>query len=310
MMIVDAHIHLWDKVDGDIGEPVRGLKNGIVKIGNQEMLGMPPYLLDSRCPYEVFISIMNAAGVDAAVVTQEYLDGNQNAYLAEVQEKCPDRFFVHGLLEFRQPDLIADEFHEIIQKYGFKGIKMPASYLAKADPRILLTDRRLMTVFEQMEERQMILSCDLDYGGSQVKEIREVARAFPQLTISIGHFAMANREGWREQLGLAKESNVYVESGGITWLFRNDGPPFPGAQEAFREAVDLVGAEKLMWGSDFPRTLIDFTYEQTLDFLLDGCRFITDNQKTSILGGTAAKLFGFSKPSKMRQRIKKITELG
>ena len=307
-MIIDAHIHLWDRVEGDIGEPVRARCNGVVTICGQEVLGMPPYLLDGRCPYEIFLSVMDAAGVDAAVVTQEYLDGTQNAYLANVQKKCPDRFFVHGLLEFRRPERLADEFRNVTRKYGFKGIKLPASYLANSEPRIFLTDPRLMSVFEQMEERQMILSVDLDRGESQVEEMREVARAFPELIIVVGHFAMANREGWLKQLSLAEEPNVYIESGGITWLYRDENPPFPGAQEAFREAVNCVGAEKLMWGSDFPRTMVDFTYEQTLDFLLRGCTFLSDNQKAAILGETAVRLFGFNKLPETRKRIKKITE--
>ena len=310
MVIIDTHMHLWDKIKGDVGYPVRSAGNGLVTVGSQKMLGMSPYLLDGRCPYEIALSVMNAAGVDAAVVTQEYLDGNQNAYLAEVQKKCPERFFIHGLLDFFRPDELLNEFKEVIRKYGFKGIKVPAMNLPKAKPRIFLTDQRLMSVFEQMEKRRMILSIDLDYGDSQVKEMHEVARSFPRLTITIGHFAMANRKDWLKQLSLAEEPNIYVESGGITWLFRDDGPPFPGAQEAFRKAVDLVGAGKLMWGSDHPRTMVDFTYEQTLDFLLHGCPFFTDDQKKVILGETAMKIYGFKWPLEERRRIKKITEMG
>ncbi len=308
-MIIDAHLHLWNKVDGNIGEPVHTLGNGIISIGESTIVGMPPLLLDGRCPFEAAVAVMDAAGVSAAVVTQEYLDGNQNDYLAEVKKLCSDRFFVHGLLEFRQPDSLEEQLSSVTERYGFKGIKLPAGYLSQADPRIYLTDKRLMCVFEKMERRGMILSVDLDYGETQVDEMREVARAFPHLIITLGHFAMAGRKGWHKQLSLGEEQNVYIESGGITWLFRHEGPPFPGAQEAFREAVKRVGAHKLMWGSDFPRTQIDFTYEQTLDFLLDGCGFLNDNKRADILGGTATRVFGFKKPSKIRQRLTKYTEL-
>ena len=65
-----------------------------------------------------------------------------------------------------------------------------------------------MDVFEQVAERRMILSVDLDYGESQVDEMRAVARAFPQSTITLGHFAMAGRKGWLKQLALAEEPNV------------------------------------------------------------------------------------------------------
>ncbi len=311
-MIVDAHIHLWDMVAGDEGsddKPVRALRNGVISIGDTKMLGMPPYFLDGRCTYEMALAVMDSAGVDAAVVTQEYHDGNQNSYLAEARDKCPDRFFVEGLLEFRNPDNLATEFRNLNRKYGFKGIKLPAGYLVYTTPRIFLIDKRLMNVFEQMENLRLILTVELDFGEIQVKELREVARTFPKLIIILRHFGMAGRDGWLEQLSLAEEPNVYIESGGITWLFRKEDPPFRGAQEAVHDAVKRVGAGKIMWGSDFPRAQIDFTYEQSLDFLLDGCDFLTDIQRTAILGGNAAGVFGFKKPSVSRKRFMKYTEL-
>ena len=44
------------------------------------------------------------------------------------------------------------EFGDVMQKYGFRGIKVPAMNLPKAEPRIYLTDRRIMEVFEKMEK--------------------------------------------------------------------------------------------------------------------------------------------------------------
>jgi len=310
MMIIDAHMHLWDRIEGNLGQPVRSIGNGLITIGDRKMLGMPPYLLDGRCPYEIALAVMNAAGVYAAVITQEYLDGNQNAYLAEVQKKCPERFFIHGLLDFCQPERLSDEFEEVIRKYAFRGIKVPAMNLPKAEPRIYLNEPNLMAVFERMEKLGMILSIDLDYGDSQVEEMRDVARSFPALTITVGHFAAVNRKDWLKQLRLAEEPNIYIESGGLTWLYRHEDPPFLVAQEAFRGAAEHVGVGKLMWGSDHPRTMVDFTYEQTLDFLLHGCTFFSDSEKAAILGGTALRIYGFSKPSEEYRRFMKITEIG
>ena len=54
---------------------------------------------------------------------------------------------------------------------------------------------------------------------------------------------------------------------------------------------------------------MDFTYEQMLDFLINGCDYLQDDQLSAILGGTAEKLFDFSVPAKEMKRIQKITEL-
>ena len=53
-----------------------------------------PFMTDGVNSAEVFLSNMDYAQVSAAVVTQEFIDGFQNDYLAEVAARYPDRFFV------------------------------------------------------------------------------------------------------------------------------------------------------------------------------------------------------------------------
>ena len=47
-----------------------------------------------------------------------------------------------------------------------------------------------------------------------------------------------------------------------------------------------------MWGSDWPRTMVDFTYRQSLDFIRDDDS-IDDNDKQAFLGKNAERLYGF-----------------
>ena len=54
----------------------------------------------------------------------------------------------------------------------------------------------------------------------------------------------------------------------ITWLFNDEFYPFHGAVKAIREAADLAGMDKLMWGSDYPRTITAITYKMSYDFIL------------------------------------------
>jgi hypothetical protein len=60
---------------------------------------VPPFIIDGRNTAEVFLSNMDYAQVSAAVVVQEFIDGLQNDYLAEVMEKYADRFFVFGMAD-------------------------------------------------------------------------------------------------------------------------------------------------------------------------------------------------------------------
>ena len=51
-------------------------------------------------------------------------------------------------------------------------------------------------------------------------------------------------------------------------MFNSEFYPFAGAVKAIKEAADLVGMDKLMWGSDYPRTITAITYKMSYDFIL------------------------------------------
>ena len=103
---------------------------------------------------------------------------------------------------------------------------------------------------------------------------------------------MVTRPGWMEQIRLARHPNVYVECGGITWLFNDEFYPFPSAVRAIREAADEVGIDKLMWGSDYPRTITAITYKMSYDFITKS-PLLTDAEKAAFLGENARRFFGF-----------------
>ncbi|MDY4040173.1 MAG: amidohydrolase family protein, partial [Prevotella sp.] len=85
---------------------------------------------------------------------------------------------------------------------------------------------------------------------------------------------------------------VYIESGGITWLFNDEFWPFPSAVKAIRQAADEVGMDKLLWGSDYPRTITAITYRMSYDFILRSS-LLTDDEKRMFLCTNAQQLFGF-----------------
>ena len=98
--------------------------------------------------------------------------------------------------------------------------------------------------------------------------MEEIIQECPRLKIAVGHFGMVTLPDWKEQIKLARHPNVMIESGGITWLFNDEFYPFKGAIKAIREAAELVGMEKLMWGSDYPRTITAITYKMSYDFVV------------------------------------------
>ena len=66
--------------------------------------------------------------------------------------------------------------------------------------------------------------------------------------------------------------------------------PFDGAVRAIREAADAVGMEKLMWGSDYPRTITAITYRMSYDFILKS-KELTQEEKSMFLGENACRFY-------------------
>lgn len=290
-IIIDAHSHLWLKQDTVVeGLPIRTLENGRSLFMGEVRQMLPPFMTDGVNSAEVFLSNMDYAQVSAAVVTQEFIDGFQNDYLAEVAARYPDRFFVCGMCEFRKPGYL-DKARQLIAR-GFQGIKIPAQRLLLQEGRVRLNCEEMMQMFHLMEQNGVLLSIDMADGATQVGELEEVIQEYPKLKVAIGHFGMVTRPQWKEQIKLACHPHVRIESGGITWLFNDEFYPFKGAVRAIREAAELVGFEKLMWGSDYPRTITAITYRMSYDFVSKSAE-LTEREKALFLGENARSFYGF-----------------
>ena len=285
--LIDAHSHLWLQQDTQVeGKPIRSLKNGRSIFLGEEVQMLPPFMVDSVNSAEVFLSNMDYAQVSAAVVVQEVIDGCQNEYLTEVQRQYPDRFLCMGMAWNKE------EAQAVIDA-GLRGIAYPGHRMTQP-----LTD--LMPVFKLMEQHDMVLSICLADNEEQIAQMEDIIAECPQLRIAIGHFGMANPpvtppwedERWRNEILLARHPNVRIETGGITWLYNSEFYPYPSAIRAFREAADLVGMDKLMWGSDYPRTITAITYRMSYDFILKSDE-LTEEEKTAFLGENARRFYEF-----------------
>ena len=132
--------------------------------------------------------------------------------------------------------------------------------------------------FRRAAAEDKFIGLDLADGDTQTASLREMIQQYPNVRMAIGHFGMVTTPGWQEQIRLARYPNVFVESGGITWLFNSEFYPYPSAVRAILEARDICGMEKLMWGSDYPRTMTAITYRMSWDFV-DKSPLLTPEEK-------------------------------
>ncbi|MBE6835108.1 MAG: amidohydrolase [Ruminococcaceae bacterium] len=277
MIIIDAHTHLWKKQDGiNNSKRVFALENGKSDFGGEIRQMMPPYMLNGENNAEMLISNMDYACVYGAVITQEVLDGNQDEYLLSVKKKYPERIKICSLYEESKP----------FNLDGFDGIKLCSCKFRERD---LL---KHFDVFKAANDRGKFVSIDLADGDEQAPALKEIATELPDLKIAIGHFGMVTRENWKEQIKLARMKNVFIESGGITWLYNYEFYPYPSAVKSILEASEICGFDKLMFGSDYPRTMVEITYKMSFDFIVK-TNEISLADKEKMLGLNAVNFYGF-----------------
>jgi L-fuconolactonase len=97
---------------------------------------------------------------------------------------------------------------------------------------------------------------------------------------------------WRENLRtLAERSNVYCKISGMateadynTWTKEDLAPYFDTVLQAF-------GAERLMFGSDWPVCLVATTYRGWFNLVRERIASLSDAEQNAILGGTAIRTY-------------------
>ncbi len=276
--MIDAHAHLWEKQQGKVnGLPVYDLGGGRSRFGAEVRQMLPPYMTDGVNSAERLLANMDFAQVAGAVITQEYIDGNQDAYLRRVRRENPLRLRVTALYEEKPLPEKLD---------GFDGIKICGGRLADPD----LT--KCAGVFARGDREDLFIAIDMADGDIQCASLREMAEQYPNLRIAVGHFGMVTVPGWQEQIRLARLPGVFIESGGITWLFNSEFYPYPSAVRAILEARDICGMEKLMWGSDYPRTMTAITYRMSWDFA-ERSPLLTGEEKQMFFRLNAEKFYRF-----------------
>lgn len=287
-MIVDCHMHLWKKATGK-----NLIQRDYGRFESKERMRqlLPVSFIDSSSTAEMALAHMDWLGIDRGVVVQEWMDGRQDGYLAELAKTHHDRFSLMGLLDGNDLAGAPDYVDRAVNELHLDGLKVTPGHF----DRVNLDDERMMKIWERCAALDVPVVIHMLGGETMVAEATRVVTALPRLTLVVAHLGLPPAEGWQKQVALGKFPNVFVDASGLTALFAYEGYPFPGAQAAIKEAFDIVGPNKIMWGSDYPRCLVDVSYKEILDLFRKECPFLSNQERAGILGETAAKVYRFGK---------------
>jgi predicted TIM-barrel fold metal-dependent hydrolase len=276
-MIVDSHLHVWDG-------SAAGLDPGPMKVG---------YSAQATASVELFMDYMDEAGVARAVFVQPWFYHWDNSYMARCVQRFPERFRGVCVLDPRGPAAAA-----ALRRWrgdGVTGIRL-RPLRAGEDPRPgpwLVADDT-WPLWEAIAETGTIV-CVL-HAGPDLERLPAALERFPSVRVVVDHLNNPDpgrgldQPAFRALLALARWPQVHVKLSGFHhWCGERypyrDGMPFVEA------AVRAFGADRCMWGSDFPHVLAGCGYVRSRHLLPREAAFLSKQELDLVMGGTAERVW-------------------
>jgi L-fuconolactonase len=271
---IDAHQHFWRPARGDYGwlTPDQGVLYR--DFGPDELA---PHLA--------------AHGIDRTVLVQAAPTDAETDFLLDLAQSTPSIAAVVGWLDMEAPDATA-RLTRRARDPRFRGIRPMIQDIADPDWMLRAT---LTPVFGALID--LGLTFDALVRPAHLPNLARLLDRHPDLEVVVDHggkpsIATRGFEPWARDIArIAAGSRAFCKLSGLVTEAGSEASVAALAPYA-AHLVACFGAERLMWGSDWPVLLLAGDYGswwQTTATLLEG---VSERERASILGGTAAEFYG------------------
>ena len=264
--VVDSHLHIWS--------------DDVQTFPRQDV----PYPGSA----ELLLEYMDEAGVDQAVIVLSMHYRYDNRILISTLKQYPDRFAGVGVIDPRGVTAAAT-LTRLVEEQGVGGGRLRGTI---EDEWFCHDDTA--PLWEQAAALNVPL-CLLAHPA-QIGQIRHMVERFPQTPVVIDHFAMipatagVRSTEFQTLLALAQFPKVYIKLSGL-YSWGGGHYPYPQAQKPLKAAFKTFGAERVLWGSDWPHILFGGGYIRCLNFVRRELPWLSATERQQILGGTARRLW-------------------
>ncbi|MEZ6041393.1 MAG: amidohydrolase family protein [Planctomycetaceae bacterium] len=275
-MIIDSHQHFWQL---DLPFEYDWLRT----LQHQKICRN--YLPEDLVPH------LTAAGVDASVFVQTQHNLDENRWALSLAQANP---FIAGIVGW--VDLASTECEDQLQEFLEDPLFVGVRHITQDEPDddfILRMD--VLQRLKVLEKHQ--IPFDLLFYTRHLKHAVSLAQLLPELPMVIDHLSKPNIEDasiadWSRDLKAAaaypnlycKLSGMITEANWNNWTVDDLRPYVFTALEAF-------GAERCMFGSDWPVCELAGTYQQVFDALNQALGEISESEREQIFGKTAASFY-------------------
>lgn len=273
--IVDAHIHFWDPA-----------------VRHHEWLGDVPALERRFTPNDVDFGSQIPDGlvfVEADCWPQESLD--EVDWVLGLAGSGPAILGIVAHVPLEWGNRAASALNQLRQREKVVGVRR----LLQHEPPALLLDPGLIQGTRMLAEHG--LTSDLCVTSDQLPIVTELVRACPETSFVLDHLGKPSAghgvlDPWRSDLReLARCPNVACKLSGLATLVpagwrHSDVRPYLVC------ALDAFGPQRCMFGSDWPVSLQNATYQAWLDSVCEATDELTSSEREGVLGEVAIRVYG------------------
>jgi len=244
-MIIDCHTHIFpDEVRRNRGKySQKDVAFGeIYRDEKAKMVGV-----------EELIHSMDEGGVDKAVAcgfpwSDSVLCATGNDYILEGMRRFPERIIGFGCIHPNDRDEALEEVERCIS-LGMRGIGELASYTPALTHYEIDSLKPICEILEKADLPLMLHSNEMvghSYQGkchTTLRSTYDFIRAFPGVQIILAH--------WGGGLFFYELMPEVAKAAERTW-YDTAASPFLYRRKIYSVAVTIVGADKILFGSDYP----------------------------------------------------------
>lgn len=280
MKKIDAHAHIFERISsfGKCGE-LRPIGNGVCRWANgEEMAIIPKGFGDKEFMAETLLKIMDTEEVERAILLQGSLYGFQNEYAIETALTYPERFKAAVTVDphCKEADSILEHFIKDLHAKIFKFEISVGGGMMGYHSNFIIDDVMMTRMYDRIaKEGQTTLVLDIgspSMASCQPEAVARISKRYPNLHIIICHLlAPGKNDGilLKKALPYLANENMWVDLSALPWNVAPEQYPYPTALEYIQYAKDVLGADKIIWGTDAPCVMTKFKYKDLYQYILD-----------------------------------------
>ncbi len=284
-MIVDTHTHVIARDEARY--PLR--PSGV---GSE-------WFRDTPCTAEELATLTADAGVGTAVLVQAFgAYTYDNSYVVDAAAARPDRFVSVVIVDAEDPRSPA-QLEEMAREPRCTGVRLFSIGALEHPQPTWLDDPVTFPVWEVCADLglRIVVACLPEH----LPRLERVMQHFPEQPVVLDHCGFVELDGGppypkaAELFRLARHPNLRCK---ITSHLLEaaeqhgeaDSPFGHGAGAIVDRLVAEFGAERLVWGSDYPQTH-DRPYASLVALARAACANLTERDRDLVLAGTALQLW-------------------